>query len=387
MGRTIDDVNTVSPANAKHVTRNFVEKYREVLSVLNIGAAEEDEERTKAFDCATSGEILGVWFDSERLTWTLPQRKMIPLIKLLHGTISCQKLSLNAVEIVHGRLAHLAQLAPPMKLLMGEIIQHLRDFLKLFYEINENTRKRQSQVFEMRDPMIADLKTLLAIFKRSLHDPLPIVAPAEFPGLWALRAYTDISGHLLSSPSIGIYVPSELTEKSLVASIVFPRQFLASKDSLGKNVYCKTTALEALGILTTICIDPFRFAGREAMFMNDNISTVISFKKGYSGDPWTTCIVRASRIVAAGIGASVFVVWEPRRSSHGSMIADDLTHNLLKGLNDQELQDYLELSKVTIPPPILQWMGSPGQDRCLGARILCWISREYPALKILFNKN
>ena len=117
--------------------------------MLNIGAAEEDIKRIKAFDCATSGEILGIWFDSRNLTWMLPSRKMIPLIKLLHEAISCQRLSLHAVEVIHGRLAHLAQLAPPMKLLMGEVVQHLRDFLKIYYEINENTRRRQINIFEM----------------------------------------------------------------------------------------------------------------------------------------------------------------------------------------------------------------------------------------------
>ena len=218
----------------------------------------------------------------------------------------------------------------------------------------------------------------------TLENPLPIVVPINIPGIWAVEVYTDISGHILDSPSVGIYIPAQTIGKPLAASIAFPRKFLTGEDSLGKSVSCKTTALEALGILTALCLDPFRFAGREVRFWNDNVSTVIAYGKGYSRDPWTTCLVRAARVVAAGIGASLFVSWEARRSSHGSVIADNLTHNILEGLSTQEVQDFLNLSTVSFPDPILEWMGSPGPDRSLGANIVIWIFEQFPALKLLF---
>ena len=119
----------------------------------------------------------------------------------------------------------------------------------------------------------------------TLENPLPIVVPINIPGIWAVEVYTDISGHILDSPSVGIYIPAQTIGKPLAASIAFPRKFLTGEDSLGKSVSCKTTALEALGILTALCLDPFRFAGREVRFWNDNVSTVIAYGKGYSRDP------------------------------------------------------------------------------------------------------
>ena len=225
----------------------------------------------------------------------------------------------------------------------------------------------------------------MAILRHTLDEPLPIVSPNGGPGIWALEVYTDISGHIVANPSLGIYIPSEAGECSLVASLAFPRQFLFMKDSEDKKAFCKTTALEALGILTAMCIDPFRFAGREVLFRNDNASTVIAFTKGYSRDPWTTAIVRASKVVAAELGATIFVTWEARRSSHGSIIADNLTHNILEGLSEVEVQHYLLCSRVSFPDPILQWMQWPGPDRAFGARIICWLSINYPALKLLFS--
>ena len=68
LGRTIDDVTTVSPVGAQEQTRHFVATYRSVLEELGIGAAVEDSGKHKAFDGSTEREVLGVWFNSETLS-------------------------------------------------------------------------------------------------------------------------------------------------------------------------------------------------------------------------------------------------------------------------------------------------------------------------------
>ena len=294
-------------------------------------------------------------------------------------------LTVHEVEVIHGKLIHLAQLAPPMKLMMGNLVQNLRDFLNQLYEIPEGDGKRNKCLFQVSSALTEDLRNFVALLRETFKSPLPIVEPECSPGKWALEAFTDISGHVMANPSIGIYVPSQSLEDPLVASIAFPKCFLEGKDNSGKNVYCKTTALEALGILTTLATDPFRFIGREVSFVNDNISTVIAFKKGYSRDQWTTCIVKASRVVAAKLCADIYVTWEPRRSSKGSKIADNLTHNILEDLSNEEVQTYLKMGRVCFPKPILEWMDRPGPDRTLGARVVCWLFEEYPALNIIIQ--
>ena len=121
----------------------------------------------------------------------------------------------------------------------------------------------------------------------------------------------------------------------LVASLAVAREFFLSQNEQGKKIFGKTMALEALGILVTLAIDPLRFTGKEVVFNIDNVGTVVSYEKGYSRDEWTSTIIRASKVVAAGLECSVIVVWE-RRSSDGSELADDLTHNFLGQLNREE---------------------------------------------------
>ena len=96
---------------------------------MRIGAAEEDSNRQKAFDCNTSGEVLGIWFNTVDMSFKLPVRKLEPFILLVKEVISKETLTIHEVEVVHGKLNHLVQLAPPLKRLIGEVVQELRDFL------------------------------------------------------------------------------------------------------------------------------------------------------------------------------------------------------------------------------------------------------------------
>ena len=71
-----------------------------------------------------------------------------------------------------------------------------------------------------------------------------------------------------------------------------------------------------------------------------------------------------------------------QENKHG---ADNLTHNILEELSEEEVRSYLCLGRVTFPQPILSWMASPGADRSLGAKVDKWMNYEHPALKILID--
>ena len=225
---------------------------------------------------------------------------------------------------------------------------------------------------------------MVAILSDTKENPLPILRSEAKPGIWAIQAFTDISAHIMGNPSLGVYVPSHgAGGVALVASLAFPRQFLISEDNCGKKVFGKTMALEALGLLVMLSLDPMRFIGKEVKFYIDNVGTVVAYGKGYSRDEWTTTIVRASRVVAAGLRCSIFVSWERRRSSHGSEVADDLTHNLLGGLSEAELSAYAAGGISGFPVPVLEWMSNPGPDRALGLKMLKWIVMKHPIIKTL----
>ena len=381
-GQTVDDLTSVIPSMCSSKTKEFVSTYRSVLKDLNIGAAPADPQRKKAFDGHTSGEMLGIVFNTVEGTWHLPREKAISLLGILEKSLTGEKLSLKEVEILHGKLSHFTQHAPALSLLISEVLV----FLKMLHE-EEHSSGRNSVLRIIPDTLKRDLRTIMAIVRYTLEVPLPIVEKISSPAVDALKIWTDASGHLIASPSIGVYVPSELGEQPLVASLALPRHFLLSEDSSGHKGYHKTTALECLGLLAALTLDPMRFVEREALFHMDNIASVYALKRGHSKkDEWATTLVRAARVVAAGLGCSLFIEWERRRTSRESIIADELTHNLVQGLDKKELEAYLLQGKVAFADPILEWMAKPRRDPTLGERTLSWLKKNFVALKILYEK-
>ena len=110
--------------------------------------------------------------------------------------------------------------------------------------------------------MLLDLLTSLAIIWSTINKPLPLHEKEEFPDSGYLKMFTDYSGHLIASPSLGIYCPSMFGEPSLVCSLAYPWFFMLSEDSLGHVAYSKSTSLESLGFLAPMLVDPTRFIGK-----------------------------------------------------------------------------------------------------------------------------
>ena len=247
----------------------------------------------------------------------------------------------------------------------------------------KGAKSRSAKKCPVPEDMRHDLMTICSIARHTAMVPLPILHPPGCAALDAVKTYTDISGHLMDSPSMGVYISSQSTEAPIVASLAFPRSFLCLTDKENKKVYCKTTALEALGYLVALCLDPLRYAEKDALFPVDNMAAVLALQRGYSRDPWTSTIVRAARVMAAGIGCSIYSEWERRRSSRPTRIADDLTHNLLSELSTVELDAYINLGQVSFPQPVLDWMATPGPDPGLGYRCLLWLRHQFPGLRIL----
>ena len=374
VGETVDDISGVAPANASHILESFVKEYRKQLDDLGVAAAPADPDRIKAFDRATSGEVLGIWFDTEQMTWQLPFRKITLLVReLVEAAEADSRLTLNQVEIIHGKLNNFASHAPPIKVLVGEVLGFMRDLIQEHKDLDRASMSKSKRTFQVPDQMRHDLRTSACIVWDTQTRPLPILEPGVRPALDAVEVYSDASGQILANPAVGIYVPSQRNERAMVASLALPRYFLMQIDQDGHQAFCKSMTLEALGVLGTLCCDPKRFIGKDVVFHIDNQATVQALDKGYSRkDPWATTVVRASRVVAASLGASLYATWTPRRSSRETRIADNLTHNLLSELSLEEIQDYVKGGMVSFPEPIRKWMAAPKPDQGLGRRCIKW---------------
>jgi hypothetical protein len=85
--RCVDDVPVVSPAN-RDWAEKFTYKYKEICSDLGIELAENCPKFEKAFENTTYGKVLGKFFNTEKLSWSLPLDKKSDLIQEIHAAYS-----------------------------------------------------------------------------------------------------------------------------------------------------------------------------------------------------------------------------------------------------------------------------------------------------------
>ena len=105
-----------------------------------------------------------------------------------------------------GKLNNFVQHAPAMSLLAAEILDFLRDILS--QQLEERSKEEDDHTYKVPVPMKHDLQTIGAIVRFSMENPLPIIAPHLPPLSGMITAFMDISGDLLNSPSLGIFIPT-----------------------------------------------------------------------------------------------------------------------------------------------------------------------------------
>lgn len=381
VARAIDDVPLVVPKDAAPAIDTFVAEYRSQLNLLNIGAAENDTHCRKAFDSSTHGEVLGIVFNTASMTWSLPAQKTAALVKLLQrAVVPGSHFSLNDVEVLHGRLVHFAQLARPVSLFADEIICFLKSLLTE-YEHSSHLKRDQTSA-QLPPELISDCRIIAAIVKDAYSHPLPILVPSSTPPVDAIPVFPDVSGEWDKNASLGIYVPQHGHFQPLVASLRIPFYFLASRDSHGHWATHKTTALESLAFLATLCIEPHRWVDQDIIFFIDNLPATLAMARGRSKkDRWATTAIRAARVVAAALRATIHTEWVPRCSSRGTVVADELSHCRTACLSAPELAAFLAGGHIRFPDPILLWMSDPKPDQSLGHSCLAWIRNYYPDSK------
>lgn len=382
-GRTVDDIPSVVPLQAKETLLHFVKTYRSALDSLNIQAAPDDPSHTKAFDCTSEGEVLGIRFNTETFTWALPHDKLHSLVIAVREIAADRSShSLRELQSVIGKLIHISQLAPPLKTFTSEAIflmrSHIEELSGEHGDIGDKDRDRK--IFHPTEEVSLDLVMVAAVMADTYNFPLPIVDPDPPIPLCAVLIYPDASGNIggPTSPALGVLFPPQDLQHAAAFSLIFPTNFLLNSNGSGL-VADTTSTLESLGLIIPMVVAPYRCVGRPLHVTIDNVAVVFAFHKRRSNDRLAHTIIRAAYLLAGALGCNLFVSWAPRRSDPMTRIADDLTHTDFK--STLALDRFADTSTMpTFPPPISEWMRAPVQDRDLGHRIIAWMKGQYSDL-------
>ena len=376
-GRTVDDNPVAVPAGAGQHLANFVNTYRDSLSRLGIEAADNDPTCTKAFDCSTNGEVLGIRYDTISFTWRVPHEKLHLLVKQTRSVAILEKHSLRELEVVVGKLRFVVQLCPPLLRFLSSSVYALKQYIKLLSPsgVSEDIsgKVRDQQQFCSTEEMRKDLLMIAAILVDSYQHPLPITDPDPEIPLHAVPVFTDASGNIgsLTFPSLGIFFPPYDGMHAAGFSIPFMTDFLLQSN--GKCLIADTTStLEALGLLVPLVIYPARLARKAIHFRIDNLAVVWAFRKKRSDNKLTETLIRAADLVAGAMGSRLFVSWMPRRSSRSTVITDDLTLVDFSSCLEYDRRALIVIYE-DFPPPISKWMERAVHKRDLGYSIIEWI--------------
>jgi hypothetical protein len=155
--RTLDDVACVSPAT-KNWAIQFTETYRELAAELNIPLAPDCPNLEKSFTDSTIGTVLGVIFDTDRLSWRMPDHKAEDLLQDIGTFIATKHVHLRETQSLAGKVNHLAQMLPflhafkrPMNNLLGEFKEDKNILLPVTHQLVQDLTLIANAAITARD--------------------------------------------------------------------------------------------------------------------------------------------------------------------------------------------------------------------------------------------
>ena len=358
--RCLDDQVVISPCLEDN--KRFVDGYLAFAKEINLPLADMTGE-DKAFLFRTSGTVLGIYFNTKKMTWAYNESKRLTHMKIIQDTIRMVNVSLKQLQKVGGVVNTLALLCPPLKFLRGPLAEQTLE-----------AEKVDPEPILLRIETVELLHTWLHIFE-DFKCGFPIPHFLSSPPVNALAFVSDAAG--VPNPdnppdyAVGVGATGFLYCDDKIrycGQAVWPYQFILNVDIHQKLFGRKTTLLEAIGLILPLFHNAAHLPGNCVILFVDNLPVVWAYQKGRSKkDQYTSVIVTAINHVATSLGCRVFVRHCPRLSTTPALVADLLSRTDDKGLNIAKKYQSLQYGW---PLSLQHWMENPSKDWFLGSKLL-----------------
>ena len=326
---------------------NYFYKYRDWAERLGIELAGLDDPG-KAFAPCTKGEILGLYYDTERWVWYMPEEKGKRLLAFMCDVLESRGATLADMMTLLGKLNHY------MTLVQG---RHERGFL---YAAIKGMEDMKSWV-KLDELAIMQLWWWVVNLRVVQHGGASLADPLEHNVAGALVLHSDAAGGGSNKwKGWGCYCP----EKGEVVRGEWPNFIL--KDNLYKNEKwgSKLTLLEGYAALMAFVTWLPEVKRRGAVELRvDNIGFCYAWRKGHSRDLYIYTLTKAIRDIARMTEIQVEVTHVLRRTDVGDEIVDNLSKNML-GKEEMQVRGLVErppgsslLQKWIRQPSVLGAMG------------------------------
>ena len=345
----------------------FDHQFSEVAKLLGVKLAPRSDP-DKSFGPKKQGVILGVYYDTAKWTWAMPQDKLVRLLHALRDAQLADSLPVEQLQSIVGKILHVKALVPGGK-------------FNLFHLLRAQCFSSDPKALV---PISTDLKRQFFFWFSMLQtcsDAAAIPRPYDILPPWSLEVFTDAAGGSSFDAGRGcgavstnwwLYVPWS-------AAI---NQGRPTAD--GTRLDRILSALELVGPLAALCAAANYCRGLPIVFWVDNSGSVFIFRKGYS----TSCSISSSLVcaladVAAGLGCRLDVRKIRRCSTPLASMADSLSKadfGRFWGLAAESAGLSLPRQPLRVPLVLQDWLRQPRADFDLGRRLLRELSLSGPVL-------
>jgi hypothetical protein len=376
--RTLDDVPIVTPAQSLSGPV-FADAYQGICAHIGADLAPQCPHLEKAFCDSPRGTVLGIQFDTMSMQWSISKEKEARIMDRIRNFLSDQPTSLLELQKLIGTLNDIGQMCP-----------FLRGFRQplhmLLVSFKEDT--------DILLPIPQEVKDDLHIWATAINSaargmPIPRRPSPHLPS--ALCFASDASGAQFNKHQ-GRFIPIpysgdrgavsinaiEDDQVWFFASIVFPREFLLEKrDSADHAFGCKSSTLEAVGLILPFLCCPQILIGREVTLLTDNEALVFGWdKKRVPHDNSASIFLRSLHIISAYLGTSVEIRHLPRMSTPSAELTDALSRS--STTKDCHREAVSLAPPSTIPPMISDWFQNPREDWNLPMALLQYVQSFFP---------
>ena len=351
----------VSPANKDWVVK-LTNSYQEICGELNIKLAEDCPNKDKAFKLSTTGKVLGIEFNTENLSWRVPEDKRAEYMNLITDIIIVDRLSGFTIDRLLGKLNFVCSMAP-----------YMRTFKVNLQKLQKSLSSSASEITELSWEARQDLKTWWA-FLLDNESWTPLAQKHYYPSLCYSTFTSDAAGwdkDIVTDQEAGLGCIGTNEEGEIIycSQILWDMKRVKNQvDHGGSSLGHKTTTLEFAGLLIPVLTNPELFKNRQVVLQVDNIGAVFAWENGYCKDMTASILVRILGLLSAALSTVIYVRHLPRRSTWEAEVADNLSRAESTINRERVLLDRFERGKI--PRSFGAWMLDPKEDWSLPERIV-----------------
>jgi len=359
--RQLDDVPVIGSKESKFAER-FAAEYVRVCEKVGVPLAEICPNREKAFGPGKTGTVLGINFDSEKMTWNIPEDKFGRIIDQIEKFENLRSCSVKEAQKLHGQLNDLAMMFDFAKGFRFNIVQLLAKF-----EENENGRRF----------VTAALKNDLKIWRNlagAARNGLPLPEQEGNAPVTALKFVSDAAGAAFrweNGERLNVTVANDRGVASIgydgdqivyAGGYKWPFELLTRKtDAGGKSFGFKSTFLETVGLILPFVTEPELVRGRHVVLQVDNLAVVYAWKKRYcKNDAETSLLIRVLHTIEAKLECKIYCEHLPRKSCPAAILADHLSRE--STTTKKELDMIKHVQWRSLRGRIRGWLDNPVLD-------------------------